>query len=311
MKRILLATVAGALVATGAAWAEPVNVGIILGFTGPLELITPEMARQRRTRLQGGVRLRQASRRHHPQPRPRRLDLHRRRRRDRRGDEPRHRPERRRHRRRRLLGRHHRHRQQRRDSERRRDDLAVRHLAGAHDDQGRRLLLPRGALRRAPGRDPRPGDQGGRDRQHRDHLHQQRLRKGLGGRAFHRLRGGWRYDRDQRGARGRQGRLFRRGRRAPGLRRPGARRARLCRPGRRRHRPGLARHRRLRQVLLRRRHVRPEPDRQDRRRDQRQGHRHPAGHRRHEHGKVHRAQQGRRLRPDRHLRAREPTTPRR
>ena len=42
MKRILLATVAGALVATGAA-AEPVNVGIVLGFTGPLESITPEM----------------------------------------------------------------------------------------------------------------------------------------------------------------------------------------------------------------------------------------------------------------------------
>ena len=29
---------------TGAAWAEPVNVGIILGFTGPLESITPAMA---------------------------------------------------------------------------------------------------------------------------------------------------------------------------------------------------------------------------------------------------------------------------
>ena len=43
MKRILLATAAGALIAT-AAMAEPVNVGIILGFTGPLESITPGMA---------------------------------------------------------------------------------------------------------------------------------------------------------------------------------------------------------------------------------------------------------------------------
>ena len=44
MKRILLATAAAALTA-GGAWAqEPANVGIILGFTGPLELITPGMA---------------------------------------------------------------------------------------------------------------------------------------------------------------------------------------------------------------------------------------------------------------------------
>ena len=43
MKRILLATATGALLA-GAATAEPVNVGVILGFTGPLESITPAMA---------------------------------------------------------------------------------------------------------------------------------------------------------------------------------------------------------------------------------------------------------------------------
>lgn len=43
MKRLLLASVAVAGIATGAN-AEPVNVGIILGFTGPLESITPAMA---------------------------------------------------------------------------------------------------------------------------------------------------------------------------------------------------------------------------------------------------------------------------
>jgi branched-chain amino acid transport system substrate-binding protein len=43
MKRILLATAATALLATAAS-AEPVNIGIILGFTGPLESITPGMA---------------------------------------------------------------------------------------------------------------------------------------------------------------------------------------------------------------------------------------------------------------------------
>jgi branched-chain amino acid transport system substrate-binding protein len=44
MKRILLATAAGALIA-GSAWAQDAaSVGIILGFTGPLESITPGMA---------------------------------------------------------------------------------------------------------------------------------------------------------------------------------------------------------------------------------------------------------------------------
>ncbi len=43
MKRLLLASAASVLVA-GSAVAEDVNVGIILGFTGPLESITPGMA---------------------------------------------------------------------------------------------------------------------------------------------------------------------------------------------------------------------------------------------------------------------------
>lgn len=44
MKRLLLASAACALVGSAAAAQETVNVGIILGFTGPLESITPHMA---------------------------------------------------------------------------------------------------------------------------------------------------------------------------------------------------------------------------------------------------------------------------
>ena len=44
MNRLLLAATAAALTASGAWAQEPVNVGIILGFTGPLESITPAMA---------------------------------------------------------------------------------------------------------------------------------------------------------------------------------------------------------------------------------------------------------------------------
>ena len=44
MKRFLLATAAGALIAATASAQETANVGIILGFTGPLESITPGMA---------------------------------------------------------------------------------------------------------------------------------------------------------------------------------------------------------------------------------------------------------------------------
>ena len=43
MKRLLLTTFASALFA-GSAMADPVNIGVILGFTGPLESITPAMA---------------------------------------------------------------------------------------------------------------------------------------------------------------------------------------------------------------------------------------------------------------------------
>jgi branched-chain amino acid transport system substrate-binding protein len=44
MKRMLFATAASALLATSAAAQDTINVGIILGFTGPLESITPHMA---------------------------------------------------------------------------------------------------------------------------------------------------------------------------------------------------------------------------------------------------------------------------
>lgn len=43
MKKLLLATTASVLMA-GTAYAEDANIGIILGFTGPLETITPNMA---------------------------------------------------------------------------------------------------------------------------------------------------------------------------------------------------------------------------------------------------------------------------
>ncbi len=44
MKRMLLATTAGLMAASAAQAQDSVNVGIILGFTGPLESITPGMA---------------------------------------------------------------------------------------------------------------------------------------------------------------------------------------------------------------------------------------------------------------------------
>jgi branched-chain amino acid transport system substrate-binding protein len=44
MKRILLATAAGAALASSAWAQDAANIGIILGFTGPLESITPGMA---------------------------------------------------------------------------------------------------------------------------------------------------------------------------------------------------------------------------------------------------------------------------
>ncbi len=47
---ILAATVAaaGLLVASAAAQADDVNIGIELGFTGPIESITPDDGRERR-----------------------------------------------------------------------------------------------------------------------------------------------------------------------------------------------------------------------------------------------------------------------
>ncbi|MEP2781983.1 MAG: ABC transporter substrate-binding protein [Pseudoruegeria sp.] len=43
MKKLLMATSAAALMSVGAAHAEDIKIGIILGFTGPLESITPAM----------------------------------------------------------------------------------------------------------------------------------------------------------------------------------------------------------------------------------------------------------------------------
>ncbi|MCB1441364.1 MAG: ABC transporter substrate-binding protein, partial [Nitratireductor sp.] len=43
MKKFLLTTAIAGLTA-GAAYADDVNIGVILGFTGPLESITPTMA---------------------------------------------------------------------------------------------------------------------------------------------------------------------------------------------------------------------------------------------------------------------------
>ena len=42
MKKLLLATAAAALT-TGAAGAEDIKLGILLGFTGPLETLAPDM----------------------------------------------------------------------------------------------------------------------------------------------------------------------------------------------------------------------------------------------------------------------------
>ncbi len=43
MKKLLMASAATALMA-GAAHAEDVKIGVILGFTGPIESLTPAMA---------------------------------------------------------------------------------------------------------------------------------------------------------------------------------------------------------------------------------------------------------------------------
>ena len=84
MNRFLLASTAGCCSPPPPAAQEPVNVGIILGFTGPLESITPDMAASAELAFAEASDVRHAARRRHDQPGPRRLDLHRRRRRDRR-----------------------------------------------------------------------------------------------------------------------------------------------------------------------------------------------------------------------------------
>jgi branched-chain amino acid transport system substrate-binding protein len=48
MKKILMAS-AATMALTGAAQAEDVTLGVILGFTGPIESITPGHGRWRRT----------------------------------------------------------------------------------------------------------------------------------------------------------------------------------------------------------------------------------------------------------------------
>jgi len=44
MKKLLMATAATALMSAGAASAEDIKLGIVLGFTGPIESLTPSMA---------------------------------------------------------------------------------------------------------------------------------------------------------------------------------------------------------------------------------------------------------------------------
>ena len=69
----------------GVAAADPVNIGIILGSTGPLESITPDMGASAELALKEAA-TGQAPRRHHPDPVRADFDLHRRRRRDHGGD---------------------------------------------------------------------------------------------------------------------------------------------------------------------------------------------------------------------------------
>ena len=277
MKRILLATAAAAALAGAASAQEAVNVGIILGFTGPLESITPGMAASAELafkeasdsgKLPGGITLNPVRANSTcidaAAATTAATNL--------------------------VTG----------------ENVAA--IIGADcsgvttaiannvavpngvvmvspsatspaltDDRGRRLLLPHRALRRPPGRDPRRHREGEGHRHRRDHLHQQRLRQGPrrqpspppSRRSAAPSRSTPPHEDGKADYSAEVAAL-----QASGA--DGAGGARLRRPGRRRHRPGLARHRRLRELLLRRRHVRPEPDRLDRRRDQRQGHRHPA-----------------------------------
>ncbi len=44
MKKLLLATAAASVLASGAAFGEEIKIGVLLGFTGPIESLTPPMA---------------------------------------------------------------------------------------------------------------------------------------------------------------------------------------------------------------------------------------------------------------------------
>ena len=257
MKRILLATAASALLATAATAQEPVNLGIILGFTGPLESITPGMAASAELamkeasdsgKLPGGITLN-----------PVRADstcidaaaattaaqqlvssqnvaaivgadcsgvttaiannVA--------------------------------------DPGRRGDGLALGDLARPHHHRGQRLLLPHRPVRRPPGRDPRRRSSRRRASTEVAVTYTNNdYGKGLAdafASAFQAAGGTVAISAAHEDGKADYSAEV------AALQASGAEHAhglRLRRPGRRRHRPGLARHRRLRELLLRRRHVR-------------------------------------------------------
>ena len=305
MKRILLAT-AAALARRRRLGAEPAKVGIILGFTGPLESITPGMAASAELAFKEASDSGKLPGGHHAEPGPRRLDLHRRRRRDHRRRPP-------------VTG----------------ENVAAimgADCSGVTTAIANNVAVPNGVVMVSPSATS-PAlstieDNGyffrtaPSDARQGEVLAEIVNEKGITdvavtytnndygkgfadafAAAFEALGGTVAISAAHEDGKADYSAEVAR---AAGLRRRLARRARLRRPGRRRHRPGLARHRRLRELLLRRRHVRPEPDRRDRRRDQRQGHRHacPASRARRA-DRFAAARQGRRHGPDRHLRPRE------
>ena len=169
------------LLPLGTAFADEVKLGVILGYTGPIESLTGPMADGAELAMKevsdsgallGGKQVVAGTRRFH---------LHRlccrggggRTAGDRRSGQ--------RHSRRRLLGRDHRHAAAGGQAQRHRDGLSVGHVTGSVDDRRRRAVLPDGAVRRPPGRGGRRHPAGdGHSRSGHD-LHQQRLRQGPGG----------------------------------------------------------------------------------------------------------------------------------
>ncbi len=135
MKKLLLATALTGAATAGMAQdqggGDPIKIGIILGFTGPIESITPNMGASAELAIDeinaaGGIldgRMLEAVRAE--------FDLHRRRRSLGRGGAADHLGRRCRDRRGRLFRRDRRDPGQCRGAERRRDDLALGHLAGA------------------------------------------------------------------------------------------------------------------------------------------------------------------------------------